>query len=345
MAVAPILEALRAGRGLARINIRAGESVLVLSSADQDEAILAGLVGACEEAGAGSVTTVVLPVSGALTTYRHPPPALAAARAADLTIVATSIAFPRAYDDMTEAILSAGGRIVLINNAPMPDFCRGASLANAEQLLADTRRLAAAVSRARSIRVRSSGGTDLKVGVCRPCMVLTGYADDECRFGSYPSGEAMLSPEEGSAEGIFVADQFGQVVYITGAGPQLGLLADPIRLHFSKGRLVKLEGNIAKRQLEAIMAAAEDSAVNLLGELGIGTNPAARAINAVENKFRLGTAHIALGDNHLIGWHGASRYGGTIVSSRHIDLVTANVDIDADDGTVPLIRNGAIVAP
>ena len=38
------------------------------------------------------------------------------------------------------------------------------------------------------------------------------------------------------------------------------------------------------------------------GELGIGTNPSAREIGHVENKFRLGTAHIALGDNHLIGW-------------------------------------------
>ena len=343
MAVAPILEALRAGRGLARINVRAGESVLVLTSADQDEAILAGLVAACEEAGASSVTTIVLPVSGTRETYRHPAPALAAARAATLTIVATSIAFPRAYDDMTEAILVAGQRLVLINNAPMPDFCRGASLADSERLLADTRKLAAAVSRSRSIHVRSSGGTDLKVGVCRPCMVLTGFADDECRFGSYPSGEAMLSPEEGTAEGVFVADQFGQVVYITGSGPQLGLLADPIRLHFSRGRLVKLEGNVAKRQLESIMAAADDPEVNLLGELGIGTNPAARPIAAVENKFRLGTAHIALGDNHLIGWHGASRYGGSIRSSRHIDLVTGNVEIDGDG--VPLIRQGTIVAP
>ena len=39
-----------------------------------------------------------------------------------------------------------------------------------------------------------------------------------------------------------------------------------------------------------------------LAELGIGTNPMAREIGHVENKFRKGTAHIALGDNHLIGW-------------------------------------------
>ena len=341
MAIFPVLEAMRAARGLASVNVRKGESVLVLSSADQDETILGALVATCEEAGAASVTTVILGVPATRATYEHPPAALAAARAADLTIVATSMAFPRAYDDMTEAILGAGRRLVLINNAPMPDFCRGASLADSHALLETTRRAAAAVSAARSIHVRSRGGTDLRVGVCRPCMVLTGYADDECRFGSYPSGEAMLSPEEGTAEGVFVADQFGQVVYLTSSGPQLGLLADPIRLHFSKGRLIKLEGGVAKAQLEAIIAAADDQ-VHFLGELGIGTNPYARPIAHVENKFRIGTAHIALGDNHLIGWGGASRYGGKIISGRHIDLVTADVEIDADG--VPLIRNGAVVA-
>ena len=340
MAVSPFVEAMRAARGLAGINVRKGESVLLLSSSDQDEALHDALIAACEEAGAGSVSAMVLGPPASRATYRHPAPALAAASAADLTIVATSMAFPRAYDDMTEAILSHGKRLVLINNAPMPDFCRGAAMVDAQKLLDDTRYVAQAVSNAREVRVRSAAGTDLTVGVCRPCMVLTGYSDDECGFGSYPSGEAMLSPAEGTAEGVFVADDYGQVVYISGSGPQLGLLADPIRLHFKAGRLTRLEGNIARRQLEAIMAAADDN-VNLLGELGIGTNPFARPIAHVENKFRVGTVHIALGDNHLIGWRAAKKYGGTIVSGRHIDLVSGGVEVDVDGKA--LIRNASMV--
>ncbi len=335
----PVVEALRAVAGLTAINVHRGESVLVLSSTDQDPAFHDALVASCEAAGAGSVTVVTLipPVSRG--TYSHPAPALAAARSADLTIVATSLAFPRAYDDMTQAILGAGNRLVLINNAPLPDFCRGASLADSEALLTSTRKVAAAVSGATKIHLRSSGGTDLTVGVCRPCMALTGFADEECGFGSYPSGEAMLSPAEGTAEGTFVADQFGQVVYIEGSGPQLGLIPDPIELTFNAGKLVSLEGGAKARELEAILAAADETAVNL-GELGIGTNPLARPIEAVENKFRLGTTHIALGDNHLIGWRGAQKYGGTIRSGRHIDLVTADVSVDTDGK--PLIRAGAI---
>lgn len=335
----PIVEAMRSLAGLSAVNVRPGETVLVLSSTDQDPVFHDALVSTCEAAGAGSVTTVTLVPPGTSGTYRHPEPALAAARAADLTVVATSMAFPRAYDDMTAAILDSGGRLVLINNAPLPDFCRGASLADSAALLEQTRKVAAAVSNAEQVHVRSAGGTDLRVGVCRPCMVLTGYADDECGFGSYPSGEAMLSPAEGTAEGVFIADQFGQVVYIEDSGPQLGLLTDPIALHFEAGKLVRLDGGVKKRELEAIIARADDAVVNL-GELGIGTNPLARPIAHVENKFRLGTAHIALGDNHLIGWRGAATYGGTIRCARHIDLVTGDVAIDVDGR--PLIRDGAV---
>ena len=82
----------------------------------------------------------------------------------------------------------------------------------------------------------------------------------------------MSSPAEGTAEGVFVADAFGQVVYLAGAGPQLGLLEDPIRLTFSAGRLVGLDGGLAARRLEAILEAADEN-VRQLGELGLGTNP------------------------------------------------------------------------
>ena len=331
--VSPFVEALRAARGLSDINVRQGEEVLVLSSAAQDPALHDALIAACDAAGAGDVSAITLVPPDGLGTYAHPRAALAAAAAADLTIVATSMAFPRAYDDMTQAILGAGKRLVLINNAPMPDFARGAARANAQTLLDDTRRVARAISEASSVRVRSAGGTDLTVGICRPCMVLTGYADDECGFGSYPSGEAMSSPAEGTAEGTFVADEYGQVVYISGSGPQIGLIDEPIRLYFERGQLVDAQGGAKKRLLDSIMAAADEHVVNL-GELGIGTNPFARPIAHVENKFRLGTAHIALGDNHLIGWRGASTYGGTIVSGRHIDLVTADVEVAVDGTTI-----------
>jgi leucyl aminopeptidase (aminopeptidase T) len=140
----------------------------------------------------------------------------------------------------------------------------------------------------------------------------------------------MTSPEEGTAEGVFVADSFGQAVYLNGGGPPLGLLEDPVRLTFAQGRCVTIEGGSAARRLEVLLGQARDANAMMLAELGLGTNPFAREIAHVENKFRLGTAHIALGDNHLIGWRGAGIYGGTLVSDLHVDLVANNVSIDID---------------
>ena len=264
-----------------------------------------------------------------MTDYRHPAPVIAAVERADLTIVATTIRFPRAYDDLSEALYAAGKRQVLINNAPLEDFTRGAALAEPKALRASTHALAKAVSGAKQVRVTSPNGTDLTVSVCRPCLPLTGHAEDDTGFGSFPSGEAMSSPEEGTASGTFVADAFGQVVYLGGGGPQLGVLEDPIRMTFEAGRLTDLSGGAAARRLQTILDAADDQALNL-GELGLGTNPAARDIGHVENKFRRNTAHIALGDNHLIGWLGADIFGGTIVSNRHIDLVANGITIQID---------------
>jgi len=287
------------------------------------------LAAACDAAGTGTVTAAVIASPADMTDYRHPAPVIAAVERADLTIVATTIRFPRAYDDLSEALYAAGKRQVLINNAPLEDFTRGAALAEPKALRASTHALAKAVSGAKQVRVTSPNGTDLTVSVCRPCLPLTGHAEDDTGFGSFPSGEAMSSPEEGTASGTFVADAFGQVVYLGGGGPQLGVLEDPIRMTFEAGRLTDLSGGAAARRLQTILDAADDQALNL-GELGLGTNPAARDIGHVENKFRRNTAHIALGDNHLIGWLGADIFGGTIVSNRHIDLVANGITIQID---------------
>jgi leucyl aminopeptidase (aminopeptidase T) len=325
----PFHELRRAAWNLASDNVRAGEDVLVVASSDQNAALTDALVTAADAAGAGTVTAAIIACPADMTDYRHPAPVIAAVERADLTIVATTIRFPRAYDDLSEALYAAGKRQVLINNAPLEDFTRGASLADPVDLRTRTRALAKRVSDARQVRVVSDNGTDFTVGICRPCLPLTGHAEEDTGFGSFPSGEAMSSPEEGSATGVFIADSFGQVVYLNGGGPQLGLLEDPIRLEFAEGRLINLDGGSAARRLQEILEAADDNA-RLLAELGLGTNPHARPVGHVENKFRLNTAHIALGDNHLIGWRGAEIYGGTIVSGRHIDLVSGGIRILID---------------
>ena len=323
----------RTAQNLVADNIKNDEHVLIVSSSDQSKELIDAIVSAASSTSAASVSAIIIACPEDLKDYKHPPPVIASVKSADLTIVATTLRFPRAYDDLSEALFKAGKRQVLINNAPLEDFTRGASLADPIELNRRTHALAGKISEGKIVRVKSENGTDLSVKVCRPCIALTGRAEIDTGFGSFPSGEAMLSPEEFSAEGIFVADSFGQVVYLNGSGPQLGNLEDPISLEFEKGQLKQIKGGKAANRLNLILKSADDNC-RFLGELGIGTNPSAREIGHVENKFRLGTAHIALGDNHLIGWRGVAKYGGSIISNRHIDLVANNISIEIDDRRV-----------
>lgn len=310
-------------------NVLEGDNVVIVVSTDQHTELVDALQDcACRsQAASWTVVKIGTPLPGE--GYRHPIPAVSAAVSADVTIVATSLAFPRAFDDLTGAVHAAGKRLVLINNAPTVEFARGAATADPFELDQVTRALASRVSNSKKALIESRDGTELELSVTRPCFALTGTADGLSKFGSFPSGEAMLAVGEGTAEGTFVATDFGQVVYLEGNGPPLGLLEDPVTLKISKGRVVKVSGGRAARRLDLIMAQREDQ-VWMVGELGIGTNPKARAINAVENKFRLGTAHIALGSNSDIGWAASRVFGGTIQAGLHVDLVARNITLSLD---------------
>lgn len=322
------LELSRMARRLVGPNVLSGEHVVVVTSTDQHQSVVEAIGVACDQI-AATTTIVVLPPPSSDVTYRHPASAVCAAQSADVVIVATSLAFPRAYDDLTAAVLKAGARIVLLNNASPADLSRGAATADPVALNAATVSIAAAISKAGVVRVCAPDGTDLQVNVARPCYALTGIADSESGFGSFPSGEAMLAVGEGTAHGTFVATDFGQAVYLDGMGPPLGLLEDNISLEFVDGKVRHISGGSAARRLLKTLESG-DADSSLLGELGIGTNPHALAVNAVENKFRLGTAHIALGANDMIGWRSSRTYGGTIKSGLHIDLVAREAQIFTD---------------
>lgn len=340
MSVAPA-ELLSVVGSLFATNVRAGERVLVVTSVDQHPAIVAAFRRCAELSPAKDWILRILDLPPTGLNYRHPVALIKEAVAADLTIVATTLAFPRAFDDLTVAVHRAGRRLVLLNNAPPEQLVLGAASSDPAELDRLTNAVAARVSNSRHIRIETASGTDLGLTVSRPCYSLTGTADERSKFGSFPSGEAMLAVEEGTATGTFVATDFGQIVYLLGNGPALGLLEDPIRLTINRGAVVDVSGGRAAARLSAALEAADNES-RMVAELGIGTNPCARAIDAVENKFRLGTAHIALGANSTIGWASSDLYGGVLRSGLHIDLVAAAVTITLDG--VVLLREG-VLAP
>ena len=104
------------------------------------------------------------------------------------------------------------------------------------------------------------------------------------------------------------------------------------------GLATRVEGGPEAARLRSLIDGVP-GATNI-GELGIGLNPAARISDDItESKKRLGTAHLALGDN-------AGGYGGVVESPVHLDGMLLNVSVWIDgtalilDGQYPFFATG-----
>ena len=153
---------------------------------------------------------------------------------------------------------------------------------------------------------------------CRLAMSLVGRQGAACtvsaikrRFGNLPAGEAFIAPVEGTAEGTTIID---------GSFAGLGELDGPLKLTFSEGQLVEVEGPDKERLLALL---GDNPLARNLAELGIGTNEGARVIGIVlEDEKVYGTIHLALGSN--------DGFGGAVAAGIHVDGIVKNPDLYLD---------------
>jgi leucyl aminopeptidase (aminopeptidase T) len=129
-----------------------------------------------------------------------------------------------------------------------------------------------------------------------------------------PTGEVYVAPREDQTNGTLVLNgAMGDRVVRFGT--------DEIILAFRHGRLDLQKSSFSKtafaegfeRDLKTILQT--DPQKGILGEIGIGLNPAVTSLRGAEvwDEKALGTAHIALGANQP--------FGGTIQVNFHRDLV------------------------
>jgi leucyl aminopeptidase (aminopeptidase T) len=182
---------------------------------------------------------------------------------------------------------------------------------------------------AAQIRVTTPGGSDCTFDVTgRTWMVDDGVLDRPGAFGNLPAGEVYVAPLAAGADGVCVID-----CSIALAGE--GLVDEPIRVTFERGRIVAVEGGAAAEATRRAIAEAGTGA-DVVAELGIGTNERARVTGSVITDEKvLGTAHVAFGDN------ASPSYGGDNRASIHVDGVMADATIEAD-GTI-VFERGALV--
>jgi leucyl aminopeptidase (aminopeptidase T) len=291
--------------------VQPGESFLVVT----DDATDAAIGDALFQAGLAAGSQVAhARIATRKTSGEEPPPAVAAAMAA--ADVCACIAGRSIYHtNATGAAKAAGTRGVFNGPASLDAWTNGAMTADFLAIRETAERVADRLRGADEVRVTSPAGTDVRMSIAgrEPKGWLTAICRRPGEVSALPGGEVSLPPLEGTTTGVIVVER---------VMTDIGGLQAPLRWTVEEGHVVRIDGGPEAERLRALISGVQD-ATNI-AELGIGLNPAARISDDItESKKRLGTAHMAIGDN-------AGGYGGVVECPLHLDGMIMDVSITVD---------------
>jgi aminopeptidase len=190
-----------------------------------------------------------------------------------------------------------------------------------------TKDAVAALTGKKHCRVTTDLGTDFTVSIeGRNPLCLTSYKARGQMMSPIPLwNEVAFAAIEDFTHGTAVVDGV-----MLGIGLK-GQVKEPIRWTLEGGRCVNIEGREEAERLRGAIDGVENATV--IGEFAFGTSEKA-PFGTPSEKGRIGTVHLALGDNH-------NAYpGGQNVSSLHLDGVFLNATLQiVDDGTY-ILKDG-----
>lgn len=217
--------------------------------------------------------------------------------------------------------VKAGARLASMPGITEDMFREGAITADYNEVEALTLKVTHLLTHAKTAKIIKDDHTLQMSLENRKGIPSTGMYKNPGEAGNLPSGEAYIAPVEDSANGSTIID--GSMVGV-------GLLKSPLYVEIKDGKLVKLEGEDANK-LQILFNNDKNATI---GELGIGTNHAARLTGVIlEDEKIYGTVHIAFGTN--------ISFGGTNKADCHLDGIIKNPTLYLDDKLV--IENGKII--
>lgn len=217
--------------------------------------------------------------------------------------------------------VKAGARLASMPGITKEMFEEGAITADYNKVQELTLKFTELLSKAKSAKIIKDGHTLQMSLENRKGIPSTGIYKNPGEAGNLPSGEAYIAPIENYSNGSMIID--GSMVGV-------GILKSPLYIEVKDGKLVQLEGEDAHRL--QILFDNENNAT--IGELGIGTNPAARLTGVIlEDEKIYGTVHIAFGTN--------TSFGGINKANCHLDGVIINPTLYLDDQLV--LDNGKVL--
>jgi leucyl aminopeptidase (aminopeptidase T) len=223
------------------------------------------------------------------------------------------------HTDARTAACARGARFISMAGATRSVLASSAMFADFPKERKTLNKLVNRLTRAKHIRVTNPAGTDLKFNVGgRRGYGVSAMATRPGEATGVPDIEAYIAPLEGDTNGV---------LFVDGSTSVTGVVKQPIRISIQRGTARSISGGSDARGLSRVLGEARSHSSFRVGELGIGLNPLARIRGSIiEDEGKLGTAHVALGDN--------TRLGGKNKAPTHIDLVLRNPHVQLDGITV-----------
>lgn len=293
------------------LQIRNGETVVIVTDTDRPRIITQALAYSAVSAGAEVVVVTMEPqqIGG-----QEPPAPVAAAMAAAQVVINQSTQSLTHTAAVREAI-KQGVRIANLRNVTEAMMVEGGITADYHKVKRVTENLARLLTEANEIRLTTPEGTDFTMKTSgRKAIAQSGFVTRPGELSGLPDGEATLAPLEGVTEGVvvspYIADQIGQIT-------------EPFRMEIVRGRITSITGGKQAKGLKQLLEKKDEAGYNAASQFALGTNPACLVIpNTREVAKKLGTAHIAIGDNISLG--------GKSKSTFHIDFVFLNPSVYLD---------------
>jgi leucyl aminopeptidase (aminopeptidase T) len=176
------------------------------------------------------------------------------------------------------------------------------------------------------IVIRSGAGCELRMAHgSRPVLIDDGYIDDNDRargavVSNLPAGSVYTTVIEDSVQGALFMPQAGD--------------ARDVTLHFSSGRVNKIEAASGADEIEAMFDGHAGES-RRIGHIGIGANPHLRKPIGwtLVDEHVWGALYIAFGENRYMG--------GENESALNEDFALHNATLEVDGA--PLLQGGRIV--
>lgn len=303
-------------------NVQAHEKAVVVTEPSMQN-IAEALMTALSNVGAEPVMLVMEPRQA---DGEEPPVTVAAA------MKASDVFFNAVYKSIThtkatrEAVANGARGIMLTQfNEEMLQY--GGVFADFKGIAPQCQRIAKALAGAETISVCTPYGTDItfsalgRRGNALTCITTAG------NFTTVPTIEANVSPLEGTAEGVIVAD--ASIPYI-----DIGILDEPVICKVHKGFITDISGGKQAEILKTNWESKKDPNVYNIAELGIGLNPCCKFTGAMlEDEGVYGSAHFGIGTNITLG--------GIVKAATHYDLIMTKPTIVADGVTI--VKDGKVM--